>query len=360
MHAYVFLRLSSIPWVASHASRRWLWVIAACGFASYPLARLLGSWKLPVLASALEFAAATWVGTLFLLLAWFAVADVLTLGGWLFPSWTSAIRGGAALLALGLSAVALVQGLRPPVVRNYELTLPGLPPERDGLRLVQLSDLHLGSLIGPGWLERLVGRVGQLKPDLVVVTGDLVDGHVGRMEPLVPVLQKLKAPLGVWAVTGNHEYYAGLEQSLEFLKRSGFTVLRDECQEAAPGLMLAGVDDLTARAQFGNGRDAVQKALPPGRAGATIFLSHTPWQAEKAAESGAGLMLSGHTHNGQIWPFTYFVQLRYPFISGRYEVAGMTLIVTRGTGTWGPRMRLWRRGEIVAIRLRSPELGRAM
>jgi hypothetical protein len=112
------------------------------------------------------------------------------------------------------------------------------------------------------------------------------------------------------------------------------------------------VDDLTARRQFGATDDPVDRVLAGRPAGAAILLSHTPWQAERASARGAGLMLSGHTHNGQIWPFNYFVQRRYPLITGRYQLGGMTLIVSRGAGTWGPRMRLWQRGEILRLRLR--------
>lgn len=353
MHGYVFGRFSSLPWIRTHISSRALWLAAACGFASFPLARLLGSWRVPGLAPALEFVADNWLGTLFLLFVCFAVTDILTLAGLLFRSRVPLIRSWAALAAISLSVLAFVQGMRPPLVRNYEVALPGLPPERDGLRLVQLSDLHLGSVLGRNWLERLTMRVNQLRPDLLVLSGDVVDGNIPRVTPLVGALQKLQAPLGVWAVSGNHEYYAGLDRSLDLFETAGFRVLRDRSAQVVPGLVLAGVDDLTARAQFGNQDDAVEKALGQRPPGATILLSHTPWQVGKAAGLGAGLVLSGHTHDGQIWPFKYLVQLRYPFMAGRYEVNGTTLLVSRGTGTWGPRMRLWRRSEIVQVLLRS-------
>jgi predicted MPP superfamily phosphohydrolase len=114
------------------------------------------------------------------------------------------------------------------------------------------------------------------------------------------------------------------------------------------------VDDLTARRQFGSDEDRpVEKALANRPPGATILLSHSPWQADTAAAAGAGLMISGHTHNGQVWPFNYLVRLRYPLLGGRYEVSGMPVIVCRGTGTWGPRMRLWLPSEIVRIKLRA-------
>ncbi|HSK11387.1 MAG TPA: hypothetical protein VK911_17515, partial [Vicinamibacterales bacterium] len=152
-------------------------------------------------------------------------------------------------------------------------------------------------------------------------------------------------------VTGNHEYYAGFEQSLEVFASAGITVLRDTSREVARGLVIAGVDDLTARRQFGSNGDSVERVLSQRPDGTTIFLCHSPWEVERAASLGADLMLSGHTHNGQIWPFTYIVRLVYPTVSGRYDIDGMTLIVSRGTGFWGPRMRLFKRSEIVAITL---------
>jgi predicted MPP superfamily phosphohydrolase len=257
------------------------------------------------------------------------------------------------VFALALSAVALVQGLRPPVVCEYEVRLAGLPRERDGLVLVAISDMHLGTLMGGPWMADLIRRVDGLKPDVVVVVGDLVDAEVGRLESLLPVLQTLRAPLGVWAVTGNHEYYAGPERSVRLLKGAGYTVLQDRWAEVTPGLVLAGVDDLTARRQFGRVDRPIEQAMKGHPPGAVILLSHSPLQAETAAAAGAGLMLSGHTHDGQIWPFGYLVRFAYPLLGGRYEVNGMSVIVCRGTGTWGPRMRLWLPSEIVRITLRA-------
>ena len=353
MHGYVLWRLASVPWVANHVSRRTLLVTAAALWTSYPLARILDSWNLRAVAAPLEFGAANWIGVLFLLLSALLITDVLTLGGWPLPRLAPSLRGWAVVVAGILSAIGLLQGLGPPVVRDYEVRLAGLPREHDGLMLVEVSDLHLGTLLGRGWMGRLVQEVNALRPDLVVVVGDVVDGNAGRVEPLLPALKGLRAPLGVWAVTGNHEYYAGLERCVRLFEEAGFSVLRDRAAAVAPGLVLAGVDDLTARQQYGLDDQPVDKALSNRPAGATILLSHSPWQAERAAAAGAGLMLSGHTHNGQIWPFNYLVRLRYPLLGGRYEVNGMAVIVCRGTGTWGPRMRLWWRSEIARITLRA-------
>ncbi len=352
MHGYVFWRLHSVPWVAAHVGRRGLLVIALLLWASYPLARILESRGLDGLAQPVEFLAAAWIGALFLLFAAFLVFDAVTLGGWLVPGHANQARGWVAVVVAGLAVAALVQALRPPVLREYEVRLPGLPREHDGLTAVVISDLHLGTLLGRAWASDLIRRANDLQPDVVLVVGDVIDGNAGRVEPLLPTLQQLRAPLGVWAVTGNHEYYAGIEESVRLLERAGWTVLRDRAAAAAPGLVIAGVDDLTARSHLTDGA-AVTRALADRPPGATIFLSHTPRDAKTAADAGAGLMLSGHTHNGQIWPFSLLVRLRYPLLGGRYEQHGMPVIVCRGTGTWGPRMRLWRPSEFLRITLRA-------
>ncbi len=353
MHVYVFWRAASVPAVAVHVSRGALLAIAVLLWLCYPLARLLDHWRLGLVARPLEFVGTTWMGTLFLAFAVLVVLDAVTLGGFLLPHLAPALRGWALAGAMALAAVALVQGLRPPVVVDYEVKLAGLPAGRDGTVMVELSDLHLGTLIGEAWMARLVDRVDAMKPDLIVVDGDLIDGSVARVEPMVPVLRRLAAPLGVWAVTGNHEFYAGLARSVKLFEDAGFHVLQDRWAGAAPGLVLAGVDDLTARRQFGLDGAPVERALAGRPAGATVLLSHTPWQADRAAALGVGLMLSGHTHDGQIWPFGYLVRLTYPLLGGRYRVGAMTAIVCRGTGTWGPRMRLWRPSEIVRVTLRA-------
>jgi uncharacterized protein len=354
MHAYVFWRLGSVPWVGQHVSGLVLVLAAVVLWASYPISRILEAQGLRTIAGPLEFLSATWIGVLFLLWSALLVTDAVTLGGWLLPRLAPALRGWAAMTALLLAIVGLTQGLRAPVVRDYEVQLAGLPPERDGLVLVAISDLHLGTLLGERWLAPLVERVNELHPGVLLVVGDLVDGNVGEVEPFVPTLRKLQASLGVWAVTGNHEFYAGADRSVALFEASGFRVLRDRWAELAPGVVLAGVDDLTARAQFGQKDHALEKALAGRPAGATILLSHSPLQTAAATAAGVGLMLSGHTHNGQIWPFSHLVALRYPLVGGPYQVGGMTLIVSRGAGTWGPRMRLWRPGEIVRIKLRAP------
>jgi len=353
LHLYVFWRLASVPAVSEQISLRTLILTSLALWLSYPLARILAAFHPNGVAHALEYAGATWMGLLFLLFSALLAVELITAGGWLLPHIAPTLRGWAALAAFILALIGIVQGLRPPVVRDHVVTINGLPGSQDGLVLIALSDLHIGSPAAGAWTERLIERVNGMSPDLVVLLGDLLDGDARQLEPLLPLLGKLRAPLGVWAVTGNHEFYLGVEQSVALLRKAGFKVLRDRWVEPAPGLVLAGVDDLTARRQFGDRDPAVARLLADRPPGGLILLSHSPWETDAAAASGVGLMLSGHTHAGQIWPFNYLVRLRYPLLGGRYERAGMPVIVCRGTGTWGPPMRLWRPSEILRIRLDS-------
>jgi len=352
MHVYVFWRTASIPLVARHVSRRLLVGTGVVLWMILVLGRFFGHSNTGALAWILELLGMTWIGVLLLVCVSVLAVDLVTGFGFLLPRVAVLLRGWALVAGLVLSAIALVQGFRPPVVENYEVRLRGLPDAMDGTVLVGLSDLHIGSLLGPNWLAARVAQVQAYKPDLVVLLGDLFEGHGQLQGELLPVLRGLSAPLGVWAVPGNHENY-GDNRGLSLIQEAGAEVLRNRWVQVRPGLILAGVEDLTMHRRSGQSGDPVAQALADRPSGGTILLSHAPWQAEKAAGGGVGLMLSGHTHGGQIWPFGYLVGRIYPFLAGHYDVEGMALIVCRGTGTWGPRMRLWRPGEILRVTLRG-------
>ena len=254
-----------------------------------------------------------------------------------------------------LSVIALVQGIRPPVMQSYDVYLKSLPEKMNGTVIVALSDLHIGTIIGKKWLEARVNQVKEQEPDLVILLGDILEGHGQPKEEVISILHQLSAPLGVWAVLGNHEFHGRSDKDWTLLY-DGIKLLNNSWAEVKPGLILAGVEDLTTNHRSGRGGDPVSKALTDRPPGATVFLSHTPWEVEKAASVGVGLMLSAHTHGGQIWPFGYLVKRRYPLLEGRYEIDGMTVIICRGTGTWGPRMRLWHPGEILRVTLYSKKI----
>jgi hypothetical protein len=352
MQIYVFSRAATIPLLKQHLPVKYLIGTGMVLWGLFYLSRTLRRSHAGLLIGGFEFFGMGWMGTLFLLFFAMLVVDFVTLFGFILPRLAPTLRGWALIVGGGLAIFALIQGLRPPTVQKYNVPITGLPAKMDGKKIVALTDMHLGNQLGKSWLDNRIKQVQKLKPDLVVLVGDILDGHDGTMSRLIPSLRRFSAPLGVWAVLGNHEFYRGADSSAELLEKAGITVLRNRWTEIHPGLVLAGVDDLTANRRFETNGDPLATTLTGRPAGNTILLSHTPWQAEKAGQSNVDLMLSGHTHNGQIWPFSYLVRRFYPLLYGYYEVQGMTVIVCRGTGTWGPRMRLWHPGEIMEITLR--------
>jgi predicted MPP superfamily phosphohydrolase len=353
LQGYFLWRAGSVPALARRMPRWALALAVTCLWLSLFASRFMERAGHPTIATLLEYVGMTWLGVLFLLCLALLAADLLTAFGFLFRGAAPRIRGWALVAAGFLSLIALAQGLRPPVVRDYVVRLAGLPAAQDGTVLVVVADFHLGTLLGERWLRARIAQVDALHPDFVLALGDIVEGHGGTERELVPALRGLSAPGGVWAVTGNHEHYGRGDPTADPLATAGFHVLHDQWAEVRPGLILAGVDDLTSRRRSGRDSGAVERALAGRPAGAAVLLSHSPLRAEEAARAGAGLMLCAHTHGGQIWPLGYLSAIRYPLQAGRYLVNSMPVIVSRGTGTWGPRMRLWRPGEILRITLRA-------
>lgn len=353
MQLYVFWRIASVPLITAHLSRSLLVGIGVVMWAIFFLGRVYGHHSTGALAVTLEFLGMNWMGALLLLFVSLLATDLVTGFGFLLPRAAPSLRGWALVAAAILTAIALFQGMRPPVVKPYEVRLSGLPDKMDGTVLVAMSDLHIGSLLGNRWLASRVAQVREQQPDIVVLLGDIFEGHDPPSAAIKATMRGLAAPLGVWSVTGNHEFHGRRNRNRGLPEVSGFQWLRNRWAEVRPGFVLAGVDDLTSMHRAGLSDDLISKSLSGRPPGATVLLSHTPWQAEKAAAAGAGLMLSGHTHGGQIWPLGYLTRRVYPLLAGRYEVDGMPVIVCRGTGTWGPRMRLWHPGEILRVTLRK-------
>jgi len=353
MHVYVLWRAGSVPFLRRQVTTKMLVLSGMVLWALFLIGRIYGHDSSGTLATMLELAGMTWIAVLFLATVPMLAVDIATGFGSLFPKIAPSLRGAALVCGAVLSLIALAQGMRPPVVERYEVYLPGLPVQLDGAVVVGMSDRHIGATLDGKWLERRVAQVVAERPDMVVLLGDIFEGHSQPTKEHIATLRRLKAPMGVWAILGNHEFRGSDDSIITTFHDGGITVLRNQIVTARPGLMLAGVDDLTAHRRSGLNTDLVTKTLAVPSAGATVLLSHTPWNADSAANAGAGLMLCGHTHGGQIWPFGYIVRNIYPLLAGRYDVNGMTVIVSRGAGTWGPRMRLWQPGEIVRVTLRA-------
>jgi hypothetical protein len=238
---------------------------------------------------------------------------------------------------------------RHPRVERLTIYSDKIPPG-PGLRIAQISDVHLGILIGRQRLDRILQQLTALQPDILVSTGDLVDAEAHHLDGLSERLAAYQPRYGKFAITGNHERFAGLEHALDFHVRAGFTLLRGEAMEVAEGIALAGVDDPAVRASATD-EARMLAAIPAGRF--VVLLKHQP---VIDPQSRFDLQLSGHTHNGQIFPFNLLVKTVYPLIAGRYDLAdGRLLYVSRGTGTWGPPIRVLAPPEITLIELKNPQ-----
>jgi predicted MPP superfamily phosphohydrolase len=232
-----------------------------------------------------------------------------------------------------------------------------IPPALNGMHIVQISDVHLGLIVQHKRLAKILAAVRKAKPDLLVSTGDLVDGQINNLEGLAELIQEIKPRFGKYAVTGNHEFYAGLDESLAFTRKAGFTVLRQEGYTLTEGLNIAGVDDPAGgyfiREARISERELLQKLDPTNF---TLLLKHRPI-ADGRSLGLFDLQLSGHTHKGQIFPFNIVTMLYFPIHWGCLNpVDHCYLYVSRGSGTWGPPIRFLSPPEVTLIELRSENM----
>jgi predicted MPP superfamily phosphohydrolase len=260
----------------------------------------------------------------------------------------SAVGGASAVIGIG----GLANVARGFDLRRVRVPLARLPPSASGYSIVQLTDVHVGPTLGRDFVEAIVRQSNELAPDMVVITGDLVDGSVEQLRDLVEPLRGLRARDGVFFVTGNHEYYSGADAWIAHLATLGVRVLRNERVAVRDAFDLAGVDDATAHRMLeGHGQD-VPRALEgrdPSRA--VVLLAHQPKALKDAVRCDVDLQLSGHVHGGQMVPFNWLARLDQPVVSGLHRVERTWVYVSTGTGYWGPPMRVGTRSEVTRIEL---------
>ena len=289
-----------------------------------------------------------WFGTIFIALTIFFIIDILRL---CFHSqsfrYYSTIVGLVALCIMSIYSV--YNGTRRPVVKPVQIKIQKLSDDLNGFRIVQLSDLHLNFMKSKRWLEGVVEKTNELKPDLIVITGDLVDADLCKFREFCVVLKQLNAKYGVFAVTGNHEYYAGIDMFSEIARDSNITVLRNQKTTIADVIELVGIDDKAGKSFSETGPDLTKAMRDCDLTKLVILLSHQPDVFDKAVDLGVDLQLSGHTHAGQILPIDLIVMCYFKYPYGLYHKNSSYIYTTSGTGTWGPPMRFSSRSEIVKI-----------
>jgi predicted MPP superfamily phosphohydrolase len=314
-------------------------------------------------ARGLAYLGYTWMGLVFLLFCLSLGVDLYNLTMRLVavligsPTARLLLTGQKAFLtllllglALGLWATAEAWRIR---LERLEIKSAKLPPHLHQLKVAQISDLHLGLIVGERRLERVLSLIRGAEPDLLVCTGDLVDAQMDHLNHLASLLDQVKPPLGKFAVLGNHEFYAGIDQSERFLRLAGFTILRGTRDLPGGLFAVVGVDDPAVlyrqpTASTPEEQETEALAAPVSRP-FTLLLKHRP-SVRPESLGRFDLQLSGHTHKGQIFPFTLVTRLWFPRQDGLYRLAGgSVLYVSRGTGTWGPPMRFLAPPEVTLI-----------
>ncbi len=369
-HRYMWIRMvrdAALPGPWRHVVTALLALLCVGLFVGPVAARTLGG-RAANLGQAGAFA---WLGSLFLFLVAMGSTDLVKVGVDLAQRifgdganeaidperrlfFQRALSGTATAGAVLATGAAVHGAVRDPEIKRVEVRLPGLPADMDGFRIVQISDLHVSATIRRPYVERVVELTNGLKPDLVALTGDLMDGSVPALREHMAPIASLESTWGSYFCTGNHEYYSGADAWIAELKRLGVRVLRNEHVQVA-GIDVAGIDDAHA-ARFGgdHGPDLPKAVRGRDTSRPLVLLAHQPTAITDAAQHGVNLQLSGHTHGGQIWPFGYLVRLVHPYVSGLHQhTADCQIYVSRGTGYWGPPMRLGAPHELTLVTLRA-------
>ena len=368
--------VSAAVWLSlfAYAGRPLLVTAAALGLApAIAWSTLLAAALLPLLPlvyrrSEGNHSVAHWIGYVTLgvfttLLFLVLVSDVLrgaySLARWAISaqSWPMLDPRAVALTILGTAAVLSLVGLlqaRCPRTKHVTVAIDDLPPELEGYRIVQWSDVHVGHTIQRPFVESLVAKTNALDADAVAITGDFVDGSLSELREHVAPLRDLRARDGVFYVTGNHEYYWSADEWCTALEEHGLTFLKNEHRVVIRGnarLVIAGVTDPVGRNTHKQDPDRALAATPADSV--KILLSHRPQTATAADRLGVHLQLSGHTHGGQFFPFNLVIKKFQPIVAGLHRVGRTWLYVNRGTGYWGPPSRLGVQGEMTVVELRK-------
>jgi len=361
MHAYFFVKFKAA--FSLSAGPVWglalfLLLMVLAPILVHQLERLNCEWGARLLA----YFGYTWMGFIFLFFAAGLLVDLyrMMIGagsfftGDILKSWQPGpwlrflLPAGAAL---GVTLYGLVEASQVRL-ETIKIKSSKIPVEIGKLTIAQISDVHLGLVVREHRLKKILNRVMAAQPDILVSTGDLVDGEICRMEEVMTLLRDFKAPRGKFAITGNHEYYAGLKRALECTEQAGFKILRGEMVYVANAINIAGVDDPQGKS-FGQyiEIDEMELLSKADSSRFTLFLKHRP-EINPKALGLFDLQLSGHTHKGQIWPFTLLVRRFFPRDAGSFPLGnGSWLHVSRGSGTWGPPIRFLAPPEVTVIEI---------
>jgi uncharacterized protein len=364
IHWFLYSRLISALAITSPGTLWPLRILALFLAVSYILARVSERYTPESVSRALDWVASIWVGLMWELLwltLFFFVAKLVLIGTGFwgrFDATTLTDIGKYSAISVISAAVLLcgwgmIQARRPARITEVTVPVKNITPEMRKLRIVQASDFHSGILLRKPEISRMTERIMSVHPDLILLPGDIVDQSSNGVMLIADAFRNLKAPLGVFGSTGNHEYYVGIKTSLEFCEAGGIRMLMNEKVELPGGLVIAGIEDRTAK-QMGRVRPTIEQLVDgTAREKPMILMNHSPFadEAQAASDAGVDLMISGHTHGGQIWPFGLFSKMAFKYNRGLFNLGQGHLFTSTGIGTWGPPMRIGAPPEIVLIRL---------
>ncbi|MCL4512180.1 MAG: metallophosphoesterase [Bacteroidetes bacterium] len=328
---------------------------------SYIVSVFLERADIIALGKPLSWIGSFWIGAFVYLLLITAAVDLLRLVNHFAPFFPAFITSNparaarvAAISALSVVVVLLVYGFVNAHIirmRTFGISVPKETGSRKTLNIVMASDIHLSSIIGRSRIEHIVERINSLLPDLVLLPGDIVDGDLNPVirQNLGEALRQIKAPLGVYAVTGNHEYIGGVEKACKYITDHDVKMLRDSTVFVDGSFYIVGREDRSA----GKKRRSLKELMVSVNMKYPIILmNHQPFHLEEAEQNGVDLQFSGHTHHGQFWPFNYITDIVYKLSYGYIKKGSTHIYVSSGVGTWGPPLRIAADPEIVNIRMR--------
>lgn len=291
-------------------------------------------------------AGSVWLGVLCISVTLFLIKDILNI---LISQHNRALAITTLCFIAAASVYAFINAAQGPVIKEIRIKPGRKDLKSSGMTIVQLSDVHLNSAMPLKKIADLVEKVNACRADLIVITGDLLDAHVCKMKDFCEALKGMKARYGVYAVTGNHEFYNGIGHFIELCKTANIRFLNNEGTVIDGRLNLAGINDPTGKRYPGYAPDLAKALKGLDRNKPTVLLHHQPLDFQKAARQGVDLQLSGHIHKGQLPPVYPLVYILYQYPYGLYSYKDSFIYTTAGTGTWGPPMRLFSRSEIVKI-----------
>jgi predicted MPP superfamily phosphohydrolase len=362
INTYIYLRgLQAIP--SASSLRQWFTVVFWSLALSYFIARLLERFSISWLTDGLVWIGSFWLGAMAYFVIILLVIDILRLANYFVPFFPVIITQNyqyakqiIALVVVGIVLMTVI-GARLnqmfPQIKTLELTIHKESPLKE-LNIAMISDVHLGTIVCNSHFMRIVEKINSLNPDIVLFAGDLVDEDIAPVirQNLGETIRQIKSKYGIYGITGNHEYIGGVEAACKYLTEHGVVMLRDSVAQIAGAFTLVGREDISIQ-QFGGGKrkplteliKTVNKNLP------IILMDHQPMHLNESVEQGIDLQLSGHTHNGQLWPFNYITDAVYEIGWGYKQKRNTHIYVSCGVGTWGPPMRTGSRPEVVQIKL---------